>query len=709
MKAVLVALSAGVATCALAGSAPAADAAPTSGDEIVVTGAVAAQQSSAVTGLPLTIFETPQAVTIVSQQQIRDFALTNVNDLLDQVVGVNVERAETDRSSYDSRGFGITNFQVDGIGLPLLSDGIEYGSLDTILWDRVEAVRGANGMMTGVGNPSATINYVRKRPTSTFEASLTGYVGSYGDHRIEGDISGPLNTSGTIQARLIAAHEDSDSYLDYYKVDRNVVGALISWDITPKLKATAGYSRQQNDADGNLWGALPLSYADGGQIEYRRSASTAAPWTYWNTRNQSAFGELRYDLGADWSVKGVYTFNDISYKAKLLYAYGYPDRETGLGLIGSSGLYPSEYKQDLYDLYASGPVSLFGRKHDVAFGVSTGRSSGHEYEGLTDPADLEIDYPSVSQLGKVTIPEPTYQDPVLQARLIDRLTRAYGAVHWNITDQLKTITGFAATWLRSTGSSYGVDEGRKNSKVTPYVGALYDITPNIKLYASYTGIFNPQSAVNVDNVRLAPATGSSIEGGVKSQWLGGKLYATAALFRAKQKNLAEIAGTFGPDDAGPPDGTYYVGQTTISKGFELEVSGKPAANWTLSGGYTGFSLKTPDGARAFPYLPNRTFKLSTTYAFPELRDLKLGAEMRWQNATHYDDSGVQDAEGNDAVVRQRGYAVVDLMAGIKVIDRVRATLNVRNVGNKKYLNSLAWGQAYYAEPRTVLGSLSFTY
>ena len=181
---------------------------PAVAGEIVVTGAAAAQESSSATGLPMSLIDTPQGVTVIDQQQIRDFALTNVNALLDQVVGVNVERAETDRTAYDARGFAITNFQVDGIGLPLLSDGIAYGSLDTVLWDHVEAVRGANGMMTGVGNPSATINYIRKRPTPDFQASLTGYLGAYGDHRIEGDISGPLNASGTVQARLIAAHED---------------------------------------------------------------------------------------------------------------------------------------------------------------------------------------------------------------------------------------------------------------------------------------------------------------------------------------------------------------------------------------------------------------------------------------------------------------------------------------------------------------------
>jgi hypothetical protein len=76
------------------------------------------------------------------------------------------------------------------------------------------------------------------------------------------------------------------------------------------------------------------------QGTYQRSASTAAPWTYWNKRNQSAFAELKYDLGHDWSVKGVYTFNRIQYKAKLLYADGTPDPVTGLWITGVTGLYP---------------------------------------------------------------------------------------------------------------------------------------------------------------------------------------------------------------------------------------------------------------------------------------------------------------------------------------------------------------------------------
>jgi outer membrane receptor for ferric coprogen and ferric-rhodotorulic acid len=63
----------------------------------------------------------------------------------------------------------------------------------------------------------------------------------------------------------------------------------------------------------------------------------------------------------------------------------------------------------------------------------------------------------------------------------------------------------------------------------------------------------------------------------------------------------------------------------------------------------------------------------------------------------------------DVIVSQKSYAVVDLMASIRLLDRVRAKLNVRNVGNEKYLASLMWGQAFYAAPRSANVSLSFAY
>lgn len=655
-----------------------------------------AKHSTGATGLDLSLRETPQSITVMPRKQIEDFALTNVNTLLAYVPGVNVESVETDRTYYNARGFDITNFQIDGIGLPM-PWGIQFGDLDTALFDRVEIVRGVNGMMTGIGNPSATVNYIRKRPTQDFRASASASYGSWNDMRLEADVSGPLNASGTVTGRLVYANEDKDSYLDHYKVNRNVYYGVLSWDITPRLKATGGYSRQDNLATGVLWGALPLVYSDGTRIDYPRSASTAADWTYWDTRDENAFAELNYAFDNGWSAKATYTHKSLDKNAKLLYAFGHPDPVTGLGVGGMTGRYPASSKQDLWEASVSGPVDLFGRQHELVFGASTAKSHGLEYEDFSTTLPA---YPAVGDWGSQQVAEPTYPGAYLAADTRDRLNRFYGAAHLNFTDRLKGVVGFNAIDLKSSGVSYGVDQARSASKVSPYAGLVFDLNKHVSLYGSYTDIFNPQIEVDVNNRKLDPVQGKSYEAGVKSEWFGGRLYATAAVFRSKQLGLATYAGTFGVGDAGPAGGSYYTGEDTTSKGYELEVSGALTDRWRVSGGWTQLSLKDEAGDDARLFVPRKTLKLSTTYSLPELRGLELGAAVRWQ-----DDVSTFDL----VTVTQKAYAVVDLMAGVDLTDKVRATINVRNLFDEKYLTSLMWTQSYYAAPRSASVRLAYAF
>lgn len=689
------ALLLGGAALACAGASSLAVAAETSADvadanqvdRVVITGA--RTRTSAVTGLDMSLRETPQSVSLVGQDRIHDFALTDVHQLLAQITGVNVERVETDRTYYNSHGFDITNFQVDGIGLPLIW-GIQFGELDTVLFDRVEAVRGANSMMTGTGNPSATINYVRKRPTNTFQASAAAQYGSWNDYRLEADVSGPLNASGTLAGRLIYANEDRDSYLDHYKVNRNVYGALLAWDATPNLTATVGWSMQDNRAKGNNWGALPLLYSDGSRIDYPRSASTSADWTHWNVRDQTAFAELAWRFDNGWQVKTIGTYKRFEENAKLLYAYGAPDKTTGLGVLGMAGVYPSVYENYILDAYASGPFKLFGREHQLVIGGQTSRSHGHEYEASS--ADTIV-YGPVWDWDSAQPAEPTFPGAYLAADQIDRLNRFYAAAHLNVTDQLKIVGGLNALWLKSKGFSYGADQARDASKVSPYLGAVYDLNENVSLYANYTDIFNPQAEVDVNHVKLDPAHGKSYEAGFKSEWFNKRLYVTGAVFTSRQANLAEYAGTF--DDGK----SYYAGVDTKATGYELEATGAVNAQWRVSLGWTDMSIKDGDGDAARIYLPRKTLKASTTYTIPTLRNLTLGAQFRWQD----------DIQTSDQTITQNAYGVLDLMAGVDVSEKVRATLNVKNATDKGYLTSLMWGQSYYAAPRSVSLRLDYAF
>lgn len=674
--------SAAVAACGPALAEEAAEAAGKVVEEVVVTRA-AQQPVASVTGLPMTLRETPQSVTIIAPGQIRDFGLTEVKDLLAQAPGINVEETETDRAQFNARGFDITNFQLDGVGLPLIWD-IQFGQMDTAMFDRVEVVRGANALMTGIGNPSATINYVRKRPTANFQGNLAAQLGSWDLKRLEADLSGPLHASGALRGRLVLGGQEADSFLDYYSSKRSLAYGVLAWDVTQDLTLTGGYSRHESKSDGVLWGALPLQYSDGTAIRYRRSASTAADWTYWNVLDETFFLEAEYALPQDWSLKATGTYREFDEHAELLYAFGNPDPATGLGVAGMAGVYPSYYRQYLFDLAASGPFEAFGRTHQLAFGLSAARGQGKEFENFAEDFPA---YPPLSLWGRAQVGRPAYPGEYLAANQVDKLYRASAAAHLNLTDQLKAVAGATAVKLKSRGYSYAVETPRDESKVSPYFGVTYDLTSQVSLYASYTDIFNPQSEEDVDHRTLSAAHGQSFEAGIKSEFFNHRLYLAAAIYQAEQKGLAEMAGV------DPQTGrSYYEGLDTKVTGFELEVAGRLADNWTLNGGYSDLEIDGPTEAPIRTYIPRRTFKMATTYTVPEWRNLRLGAAVRWQDEVSTTDL---------APYRQKAYAVADLTASIDVTDQVRAMFNVENVGDKKYLRSLMWNQAFYAAPRNV--------
>lgn len=150
--------------------------ATTEGTHSYTTGA-----TSSATGLSLSPRETPQSVTVVTRQQMDDQGVQSVSDALRNTPGVSTQKYDSDRTEFSARGFAITNFQYDGVNQPY--DGV-YGENpnngdDTASLDRIEVIKGATGLMTGSGDPAATVNLIRKKPTREFKASVSGTVGSW--------------------------------------------------------------------------------------------------------------------------------------------------------------------------------------------------------------------------------------------------------------------------------------------------------------------------------------------------------------------------------------------------------------------------------------------------------------------------------------------------------------------------------------------------
>lgn len=647
-----------------------------------------AAPSSAATKLELTPRQTPQSISTITGAQLQDFKLSSVNDALKYTTGIQVQEVETDRTYYSARGFDITNFQYDGIGIPFVYGNVE-GDLDTAIFERVEVIRGANGLMSGTGNPSATINFVRKRPTLAPQARVDLTAGSWDKRRIDVDVSGALTESGNVRGRAVYANENKDSYLDRYSREKNIFHGVIEVDLDDSTLFTLGHTLQKSDANSPMWGALPLNFSDGSATDYSRSTSTSTDWAYWDMQENRSFAELAHNFANGWQAKAVLTHVEKKGDSSLFYVYGTPDRDTGLGLFS----YPSEYqetnKQLIADLYASGPFALAGREHELVVGGSWSKSELEDmswYDSTTGTALPPLEDWTGS------FPRPLNDNGTNGSDFTDRMQSVYSAARWSLSDSLNLITGVRVVDVDSEGTSYGSSKSTSyNNEVVPYAGLIYDLNEQYSVYASYTEIFDPQTKQDSSGNRLAPVEGVNYEAGIKAELLDDKVNLSLAVFRTEQDNVAAVAGMNG--------GTvFYKGEQGItSEGYEVEVSGELLQGLQATAGYTFVDIRDAEDQHAVTYSPKHMLRASSTYRIPGLEQLKVGASMSWQD------------DIRNGIAEQDAYALVNLMASYEIDRNWTVSANLNNLTDEKYLTSLYWTQAYYGAPRNASMTVSWNY
>jgi outer membrane receptor for ferric coprogen and ferric-rhodotorulic acid len=641
------------------------------------------QESSAAAKMALSPRETPQTITVTTRAKMDDFKLNTVNAVLANTSGVTVEKVETERTYYTSRGFDINNFMFDGVGVPLTYSA-QAGDLDTAMFDRIEVLEGANGLSASTGNPSATVNFIRKRPTYDFQASGSVTLSSWNTRRVEADVSGALNEAGTVAGRIVAAHQEGDSYLERYHPTKDLVYGVVEARFSSSTVVTLGYSYQKVHGKGAMWGALPLSYADGSPAQYGVGTSTAADWSFYDSKEQRTFVELNHDMGDGWQWKNSLNYDVIDSNSVLFYVGGALDTSDGSGLYGFPSATVSSNKQLFMDSNISGKYRLFDRQHDLSIGVSWSRAKQDQTSHNTDSgyAGYYYDITSLQAFGGA-FPTPVFNGDTTTEAYSDRRKTVYAATRLHLLDRVRLLLGANYTKAESTGYAESNAHVLNQSALSPYTGLVVDLTENISAYGSYTEIFNPQYQVDINHATLAAATGKSMEAGLKGEFFERRLNASAAVFRARQNNLADYAGI---DDNGQ---YYYDGINAQSEGVEFNLSGQLAKNWQAGVGLMAMRMTDDDGTSVRTYVPRRQLRLSTTYRMPQLQQLKVGASLNYQSQTSYNAS-------NQAY--QGGYSVLNLMASYEISKNLGVSFNLNNLFNKKYLNSLSQGTSYYAEP-----------
>jgi len=662
------------------------------------------QNSSTASKLNIPLKETPQTVNVLTRQQLDDFALDNTRDVLRNTPGIIVSNQETERTSYLARGFEISNVLVDGVGIPLEGYNYNNDNPDSFLFDRVEVVKGANALNNGIGDPGATINMIRKRPTSDLQTAFNASYGSWNTQRYEVDVSSPLTQDGKVRGRVFGYQQTGDSYLDRYELEKNGIGAVVEADITDTTLLTAGYTETNHKPNGVNWGSNPLINTEGEQLSYSQNYNYSPNWAHWDSNIKSYFAELEQKLGGDWTAKLTYDEKQTQRDSKLLFLLGNPGANGTSGIFLYPGMYIDDNKEQQASLSFSGTYPLWGQRHEASLGYVWAKNRLDElgYAG-------SFVNPLTTDLASFTPEEPSWDMSKTSGEMHIRQKNQslYAATRLHLNDDLKLLLGANYVQAESSGSSYGKDTVYDEDKVLPYAGLTYNFSPEYTGYLSYTSIFRPQTTKADDGSINKPIEGESYEVGVKGSWLDDKLTATMAVFRTEQSNYP-----LRDSDGIPTLRTTQVSDLR-SQGYEFGLAGQLTDHFNLSFGYTQFSLKDLiNGGDARTFNPTQSFNLLTTYQVPQLPKLKLGLGVQWQDQTYLD---VPEATANGVITQKAGvieqdaYALVNLMASYELNEHMTLQANGNNLTNEKYLFNFPNQQGFYGAPANYSVAVKFKY
>jgi len=678
-----------------------------SGDSTIIVYGSGTDRNAAATGLDLTPRETPQSLTIITREQIDDQAASTVADVLEYTTGLSVKRVDRGRNLLSARGFDITNFQLDGLPFATGNIGLEESS--TVIYDRIEVIRGSVGLLQGAGEPSASIDMVRRQADAR---ELTGTVtleaASWDHFSATADVSTPLTGDGSVRVRFAAEVYQQDAFVDLESSKGFTLYGVIGADLGPNTRLRAGASHQKDERNGVMWAQLPYWYADGTVAKWSRSKTTGADWNAWDTAETSAFLTIEQDLATDWSLKGDVSYFQQTEDSKLIWLWGSPDQATGIGMNVWPYWYLTKPKQWNLNLQLKGHYSLFGRQHELVVGAMY----NHLKTGWTN---RDPDPATVAPVGDFNAWDGSYPEPTWGPRFrmsgigTTKQTALYGVTRFQLLDPVKLIIGGRlSTWVRDEEEALYTAEPyrlKKKNVFTPYAGVIVDLNDFLSAYASYTSIFNPQTERDRNGRYLDPLEGANYEAGLKADLMNGRLRLSGAVFRIEQDNFAvPDIGYFVP---GTTDVASKPAMGTVSKGYEFEMQGEGLPGWDISAGWSHFKATDADGHDVQAHQPRKVFRMATKYELGgALRGFSLGGSVRWESRPPQ--TAENPGTGETEKVGQKAYWLVNLMGAYDITEQLSLQINVNNVFDKRYYNTNSWFGGYiYGEPRNVRATLKY--
>lgn len=667
--------------------------------DMVISGeSTSATQPPGVTTLgkvPLKPRELPQSASVIDHERLEQQNLFSLDEAMQQATGVTVQPFQLLTTAYYVRGFKVDSFELDGV--PALLGNTASSPQDMAIYERVEILRGSNGLLHGTGNPAATVNLVRKRPQREFAASTTLSAGRWDRYRAEVDVGGPLSASGNVRGRAVAAYEDRDYFYDVADQGTRLLYGVTEFDLSPDTLLTVGAQYQHIDSITNMAG-VPMA-KDGSNLGLSRDTYLDVDWNRFKWDTYRAFGSLEQQLGGGWKGKVSAEYQEADSRLRYAGSFGAIDPQTGDGgqLMGAA--YKFKSIQRSLDANLNGPVRLFGLTHELLGGVTY--AQGETRQDTARFLNLPNTPVNVYRWDPHGVPRPQIGQYTSPGTTTTTQKGLYALGRIKLAEPLTLVVGGRESWWDQDTPATRFKPGRQ---FTPYGGLIWDFARDWSWYVSYAEVYQPQADRQTWNSEpLSPVEGKTYETGIKGELADGRLNLSLAAFRIDLENNPQED----PDHPGPPNNPFYIsGGKVRSQGFELEGTGYLTPYWSLSAGYTYTSTEylkdsqNDSGTRYSTFTPRHLLRLWSNYDLPwQDRRWSVGGGLQAQSDYSVDYRGVS--------MRQGGYALVNMRLGYKIDEHWTAAVNVNNLFDRTYYQSLSnpnWNNRY-GEPRSFNVSL----
>ena len=679
------------------------------------------------------LMETPVSIQVVSRAVMDDQKATTIKDVLENVSGVRAQPSLGGTSGYLIRGFRTGNIYRNGL---LTTPGSSLGDFDLANLESIEVVKGP-AQLYGRTEPGGLINLNTKRGLDSPYYSIEQSVGSYSFYRTQWDAGGPITPGNEFQYRFSGSYQDNDSFRDFVSSDRLLLNPNVTWRPAPGTDITIDVEYQKKKALADF--GIPVIGRRPADIPISRNLGDPnTPRGYQDTLMIGS--EINHKLNADWAIhhRFLYTHGDsvntFVNPAPAFNAAQAFNEATG---IMQRNIFQQRSEQEVYstNLDLTGKLDIAGTRHDLLVGVDYYRSHnlyGSDGQWVAPNPALAIDifnpgpsygiarsvFDSTLKTSSTALPRSDIYNQWHGVYVQDQVTIGKklhlmlgGRYDWAETGRGRATTFSAATdaLFNSTPSVIRKDQG-----FSPRLGVLYEFTPQLSAYGTWTTSFGANNAPAANGRTFDPQVGEQYELGLKAQLFESRLLGTLAAYKLTKDNiLVADLNTADPNDR--------IANKQGSQGIELDLTGRVSRYLSLIASYAYTETKviedhaagSPTKGNRLANVPKHSGSMSVRYDLngQGAKGLSMGMGAFVAGKREVDLANTAQLPGYvrvDAFVAYSGWK----LGG----SRATAQLNVRNLLDTKYYESTDPDSnvaprlgVYPGAPLTVIGSLRLEY